>query len=83
MARFKPAFNIWDVPENERHTIQPGQWVFAGDPANKGRFYGSGSSDVVAWLGNANAWRKREGGIRGYFRFMSRYGMEIRDRKSV
>lgn len=68
MAKFRPALDILQVPQEERGKLQPGQWVYAGDPASLGRFYGSnGRLDVVAWLGNARGWRKREGGIPGYF----------------
>lgn len=77
MAKFRPAFDIWEVPEGERHSIQVGQWVFAGDPASKGRFYGSGiASDCVAWLGNA---RGARGGVKAYFSFMHGYGKGLRD----
>jgi hypothetical protein len=83
MAQFKPAFDIWKVDQEARQRIQPGQWVFAGDPSCKGRFYGSnGRVDVVAWLGNARA-RRRDGGVPSYFaaircyaRGLSRYGVE-------
>ena len=54
MAKFVPAFDIWQVPDYLRPHIQPGQWVYAGDRAHLGRFYGASMRTcVVAWQGNA------------------------------
>lgn len=68
MARFLPAFDIHSLDQDARQRLQPGQWVYASDPANLGRFYGSNARiDVVAWLGNARAHRRQPGGMPGYF----------------
>lgn len=52
--KFAPSFNIWEVPTDLLKHAQPGQWVYAGDRSNKGRFLGVKQSGtiVVAWLGN-------------------------------
>lgn len=52
--KFAPSFNIWAVPADLLKHAQPGQWVYAGDRSNKGRFLGVKRSGVivVAWLGN-------------------------------
>lgn len=79
MARFVPAFDINAFPVEARGTIQPGQWVWSGDPSNKGRFYAAtGFQDVVAWLGNARGHRRSTGGIPGYFRTVHRYGAALK-----
>jgi len=74
MARFKPIVDIWTLSDQERATLQPGQWVFAGDRNNVGRFYGQGRSTVVAWRGN---WKGR---FRHYNRALSDYGSTVRNR---
>jgi hypothetical protein len=80
MARFQPAFNIWDIPESERSAIQPGQWVYAGDPANLGRFYGATSAQtVVAWLGNARSHKRAPRGVPGYFQTIRRYAIACKN----
>lgn len=52
--KFTSAFNIWEVPANLLKHVQAGQWVYAGDRSNKGRFLGVKASGtvVVAWHGN-------------------------------
>ncbi len=52
--KFTSAFNIWEVPANLLKHVQAGQWVYAGDRSNKGRFLGVKASGtvVVAWQGN-------------------------------
>jgi hypothetical protein len=52
--KFAPSFDIWAVPVDLLKHTQPGQWVYAGDRSNKGRFLGVKRSGVVvvAWLGN-------------------------------
>ena len=49
--KYKKAFNIWQVPSYLRKGIHPGQWVYAGDPSNKGQYLGQTKMgcDVVAW----------------------------------
>lgn len=75
MAKFRPAVDVWALSQKERQRLQVGQWVYAGDPSNKGRWYGSnGRVDVVAWLGNARSWKARKGGVRGYFAAIRDYG---------
>jgi hypothetical protein len=53
--QYQKAFDIWAMPTEFYKFIQPGQWVYAGDKNNIGRFYGIKSTGVavVAWLGNA------------------------------
>ena len=52
--KFTSSFDIWAVPTDLLKHAQPGQWVYAGDRSNKGRFLGVKQSGtiVVAWLGN-------------------------------
>lgn len=50
--RYTKAIDIWKLDSNQRKALPIGQWVYAGEPNNKGRFYGEGRSTVVAWLGN-------------------------------
>jgi len=54
--KFTKAINIWSLSKDQMKTLKPGQWVYAGDRSNLGRFYGVRSfSDtvVVAWKENA------------------------------
>jgi len=57
--KYQPAINIWDLSDEQRRKLPIGQWVYAGDPTNKGRFYGQGRSAVVAWndLGRRKVWK--------------------------
>ncbi|CAB4124962.1 hypothetical protein UFOVP63_45 [uncultured Caudovirales phage] len=48
--RYHKAVNIWNLNEIQLKRLPIGQWVYAGDPANKGRFYGQGRTTVVAWF---------------------------------
>lgn len=55
-----------------------GQWVYAGERDNIGRFYGHGRRSgvtVVAWRGN---WKGR---YREYTKAISRYADTLRDPK--
>ena len=53
--QFKAAVNIWSLSSVERSKLQRGQWVYAGNPDDKGVWCGqrSSGSDVVAWYANA------------------------------
>lgn len=67
--KYTRAFNIWNLSDDMRKRIPIGQWVYAGDPANKGRFYGQGRSTVVAWLGNGRSdWKAYCAAIKDYGR---------------
>ncbi|MDX0267646.1 hypothetical protein GOC13_07355 [Sinorhizobium meliloti] len=78
MAKFVPALDIHAIAPEDRQRLQIGQWVYASDPSAKGRFYGStGAHDVVAWLGNARAWRRKQGGMPAYFRTIRDYGRSL------
>jgi len=66
--RYTRAFNIWNLSDEQRKRIPIGQWVYAGDPSNKGRFYGQGRTTVVAWLGNGR------GRWRSYCEMIKNYG---------
>lgn len=52
--RFQAPVNVWQASPAQLATLQPGQWVYAGEPDAKGRFLGVKPSGtiVVAWLGN-------------------------------
>lgn len=51
--RYTPPVNIWDTTVN-LNRLQPGQWVYAGQPEDLGMFLGvrPGGSVVVAWRNN-------------------------------
>jgi hypothetical protein len=56
MPRFTKTVDIWALTPEQRATLQPGQWVRAGDrmDAARGRFWGERTaSTVVAWQDNA------------------------------
>ena len=55
MARYTKAVNVWALSQAELAQLQPGQWVYAGDPSNKGIWCGlraSSGTAVAAWCGN-------------------------------
>lgn len=68
MKYTKPV-NIWNLPEGEINRLQPGQWVYAGEPDNMGRFCGVKSNGivVVAWVGNMRNHKDRKGYLRTLF----------------
>ena len=72
MARYTKPVDIWQLDDAQRAQLQPGQWVYAGDPSSMGRFFGHGATTVVAWLGNA----RRD--YRAYMAALSSYGASIR-----
>lgn len=53
--KFKPAVDIWKLSNEERAKLQRGQWVYAGNPEDKGVWCGQrpNGSGVVAWYHNA------------------------------
>lgn len=55
--RFQSAVDIWSLSSVERSKLQRGQWVYAGNPEDKGIWCGQRStgSDVVAWYRNAKS----------------------------
>lgn len=79
MSRYTKALDIWQLDDTQRAVLQIGQWVYAGDRDNLGRFYGQGSaSTVVAWKGNARAARKgMPGGYFGYMAALRDYGRTV------
>ena len=76
MARYTQTVDIWGLSDTERKSLQVGQWVKAGLNGPLGRFYGSGSSDVVAWQSNA----KGSKDYKGYQRALWQYGQSVRKR---
>lgn len=69
--KFLPAFNIWAVPAELLAKAQPGQWVYAGNPEDRGIFLGVKRSGtiVVAWHGNA----KNQSSYRDYVNTLRQY----------
>ena len=54
--KYQPAINIWNVvPASRIKDLQAGQWVYAGDRADKGIFLGVKTSGTIvcAWYHNA------------------------------
>lgn len=66
MKYTKPR-DVWALTDTQLKQLQIGQWVYAGDPSNKGVWLGMKPSGtkVVMWLGNARN-RKETGGYRKY-----------------
>lgn len=52
MQYTKPV-DVWNS-KTDLNKLQPGQWVYAGEPTNTGRFLGVKKTGtvVVAWQGN-------------------------------
>lgn len=77
MAKFTKAENIWALNQEEREALQPGQWVYAGHPSNKGRFLGVKPSGtvVVAWHDNAKG--RGKGGYTSYISTLRRYAKGV------
>ena len=71
--RYTKAVDIWALSDKQRARLQIGQWVYAGDRTNVGRFYGQGATTVVAWLGNAKRdYRQYMAALRDYGRSVAR-----------
>jgi hypothetical protein len=71
MQYTKPQ-NVWNMTREQMSSMQPGQWVYAGQPADAGMFLGIKPSGtvVVAWLNNIrNHGRNR----RAYIRSLRQY----------
>lgn len=68
-------FDIWQVPVDLLSFVQPGQWVYAGDKSNKGRFFGVKKNGVVvvAWYGNA----VKSGDVRKYYSLVRQYAKGV------
>jgi hypothetical protein len=63
--RYKKSVDIWQLSDKQIKKLQVGQWVFAGDTKNIGRFLGVKKSNtvVVAWHGNASFQKSYKGYI--------------------
>lgn len=73
MSRFQPTIDIWELDDEQRARLQPGQWVTAGPDGPRGRFLGQGRSTVVGWLGNARGHRS----YRDYMRTLRTYARTL------
>jgi hypothetical protein len=53
--RYTAAQDIWKLEPAQISQLQPGQWVYAGEPQNRGQYWGvkQSGSIVVAWHQNA------------------------------
>jgi len=70
--KYQQPINIWNVvPAARIKDIQPGQWVYAGDKADKGIFLGVRSTGVIvcAWYRNA----KNSHDFKGYVKSLRQY----------
>lgn len=69
--KFTSAFDIWAIPTPLLKHLQPGQWVYAGNKGDKGRFLGVKASGtvVVAWQGNT----QRQADKAGYIKTLRSY----------
>jgi len=72
--KYSKAFDIWQVSENALAQVQPGQWVYAGTPENKGIFLGvkPSGSIVCAWH---NIGKNCKLGFYGYIRTLRNYAL--------
>ena len=70
--KYQPALDIWTLDDKQRSALQIGQWVYAGEPSTKGRFYGHGHSTVVAWYNNG-----KRIGWQNYCRALYDYGQTV------
>jgi len=54
--RYSKPVDIWQLSDKQIKRLQVGQWIYAGDSKNIGRFLGVKKSNtvVVAWQGNAS-----------------------------
>lgn len=70
--KYTKALDIWALTPSKISQLQPGQWVYAGEPNNKGRYFGTKESGsvVVAWHGNT-----RKGARRAYYRALRDYAL--------
>lgn len=64
--KYQPALNIWKLTGAQRASLQPGQWVYAGNPSDKGIWLGTKPSgtEVVAWYGNARSHKSYKAYVR-------------------
>lgn len=69
--KYKKAVDIWALSNEQIKKLQGGQWVYAGEPNNKGRFLGMKKSGtlVVAWNGNAS----QQKSYMGYIKTLANY----------
>jgi hypothetical protein len=38
--KYTKSIDIWKLSSQQIACLQPGQWVYAGEPTSKGRFFG-------------------------------------------
>lgn len=73
--KYQKPVNIWALNDSERAALQPGQWVYAGVPADKGVWLGAkpSGSQVVAWYMNA----KGRASYNSYIRSLRNYALGV------
>lgn len=64
--KFSKAVNLWALQDSQVKALQAGQWVYGGEPSNKGRYLGTKPSGtvIVAWQGNTNQQASKAGYIK-------------------
>ena len=69
--KYQKPLDIWKMSDKEIKNLQPGQWIYAGDQSNKGKFFGMKKSGtvVVAWMGNV----KQQASYSEYMKMLSNY----------
>ena len=72
--KFTKSLYIWALTPSQIASLQPGQWVYAKYPTDKGRYFGvkPSGSVVVAWHGNT-----RKGARRSYYRTLRDYALGL------
>ena len=76
--KFRKALDIWSLyGQYLLPNLQPGQWVYAGEPSSKGRFLGIKPSGtiVVAWHNNAK--NHGRGQYKPYVRALRNYALGV------
>jgi len=76
--KFSKAIDVWSQHgQYLLKSLQPGQWVYAGEPSSKGRFLGIKPSGtiVVAWHNNAK--KQGRGQYKPYVRALRDYALGV------
>lgn len=79
MRPYTKAVDIWAMTDEAIALLQPGQWVYAGDRSQMGRFLGQGATTVVAWASRHPKGKR----YRDYLKKYAQYGREVRNRKEA
>lgn len=79
MALFTKTVDIWSMTPEQIAQLQPGQYVRAGKDGPVGRFFGQGSSTVVAWSARIPSGKRRKEYLSAY----ANLGRKARENKGA